>query len=116
MAVRFLIRALSAACLLTVWINPAVSHPLTMGAIAVLIAVADWLLIDQDRLELPPLGNALEALLASAAVLIMSLPHLRPDLTALHLVGSAFGMSAALSIVEWVVQRQQQITRPRPRA
>ena len=114
MVVRFLIRALSTACLLTVWIDPMTSHPLKLGATAVPVAVADWLLIDQDRLELPPLGNALEALLASAAVLFMTLPRLRPGLSAFHLVGAAFGMGVVLSLVEWVIQ--QQAVHPRPRA
>ncbi len=78
-----------------------------MAATAVLIAVADWLLIDQDSLGLPPLGNALEALLASAAVLLMTLRHLHPGLTPLPLVGTAFGMSAALGLVEWFIQRER---------
>lgn len=86
-----------------------------MAAAAVLVAVADWLLIDQDPLGLPPLGNALEALLASAAVLLMTLRHLHPGLTAVHLISTAFGMSMALGLVEWIVQRERA-AHPRSRA
>jgi hypothetical protein len=78
---------------------------LTTLGLALLGSLAEFLAIDFMPVELPPVGRALEALLAITALSFVAFHHLVPHLTPHQLLIMSGSLALAAAALEWLLAR-----------
>ncbi|MCY0880190.1 MAG: hypothetical protein OWU84_14790 [Firmicutes bacterium] len=77
-------------------------NPVARLGLAGLIAGAQWLCLDMAPLTLPPLGRALETLLAVTAMVLVALHHLMPHLSQHRLLMLSGSLACSAAAFEWI--------------